>query len=108
MRRFTPVELQAYLAQNAKPPLLLDVREPWEYHICQLSGSQLIPMREIPQAVEDGDLDPAQEIVAICHHGIRSRQVAYYLEQQGFDKVINLEGGVEAWANEIDPAMPHY
>lgn len=108
MRRFSPRDLQAYLADNPTPPLLLDVREPWEYQICQMSGSQLIPMRQIPLAVEAEELDPDQEIVVICHHGIRSRQVAYYLEQQGFDKVINLEGGVEAWAEEIDPAMPRY
>ena len=108
MRRFTPTELQNYLAETNAAPLLLDVREAWEFQICQLQGSQLIPMRDIPQAVEGGDLDPAQEIVAICHHGIRSRQVAYYLEQQGFDKVINLEGGVEAWASDVDPTMPRY
>ena len=108
MRRFKPRDLQAYLADNPAPPLLLDVREPWEFQICQLQGSRLLPMRQIPLAVEAEELDPEQEIVVICHHGIRSRQVAYYLEQQGFDKVINLEGGVEAWAEDIDPAMPRY
>lgn len=108
MRRFTPKELQAYLAQNPTPPQLLDVREPWEYQTCHLPGSQLIPMQQIPQAIERTELDPNQEIVVICHHGIRSRQVAYYLEQHGFDKVINLEGGVEAWAAEINPAMTRY
>jgi rhodanese-related sulfurtransferase len=108
MRRFTPRDLQAYLAKGEASPLLLDVREPWEYQTCHLQSSQLIPMREIPHAVENGDLNPEQEIVVICHHGIRSRQVAYYLEHQGFDKVINLEGGVEAWADQIDPAMPRY
>ena len=108
MRRFSPRDLQAYLASEEASPLLLDVREAWEFQTCHLEGSQLIPMREIPQAVENGDLNPAQEIVVICHHGIRSRQVAYYLEHQGFDKVINLEGGVEAWADQIDPTMARY
>ena len=108
MRRFTPKDLQAYLADCPTPPLLLDVREPWEFQTCHLTDSRLVPMRQIPLAVEAEELDPDQEIVVICHHGIRSRQVAYYLEQQGFDKVINLEGGVEAWANEIDPTMPRY
>lgn len=108
MRRFTPKDLQAYLAEQPEPPLLLDVRELWEFETCRLEGSQLIPMRQVPDAVQAEELDPNQEIVVICHHGIRSRQVAYYLEHQGFDKVINLEGGVEAWANEIDPTMPRY
>jgi rhodanese-related sulfurtransferase len=108
MRRFTPAQLQTYLADNTAPPVLIDVREPWEFQTCHLAGSRLIPMRQIPLAVEAEELDPDLEIVVICHHGIRSRQVAYYLEQQGFDKVINLEGGVEAWASEIDPAMPRY
>lgn len=108
MRRFTPAQLQSYMTDNTAPPLLIDVREPWEFQTCHLAGSRLIPMRQIPLAVEAEELDPDLEIVVICHHGIRSRQVAYYLEQQGFDKVINLEGGVEAWASEIDPAMPRY
>jgi len=108
MRRFTPAQLQTHLAENTASALLIDVREPWEFQICHLAGSRLIPMRQIPLAVEAEELDPDLEIVVICHHGIRSRQVAYYLEQQGFDKVINLEGGVEAWANDIDPAMPRY
>lgn len=63
-------------------------------------------MREVPSALEQ--LDPRQEIVLICHHGIRSRQVGFYLEQNGFEKVINLEGGVEAWAQDIDPNMARY
>ena len=63
-------------------------------------------MRQIPMAAED--LDPEKETVVICHHGIRSRQVGFYLEQQGFKNVINLEGGVEAWAQDVDPTMNQY
>ena len=110
MRRFSASELNQHLtqceAQGREHPLLLDVREPWEFEKCQLKGSILIPMRQIPDALDD--LDPNKEIVVICHHGIRSRQVAYYLEQQGFDKLINLEGGVESWAREVDPKMDRY
>ncbi len=87
-------------------PFLLDVREPWEFEKCHLAGSELVPMRQIPMAAED--LDPEKETVVICHHGIRSRQVAFYLEQQGFKNVINLEGGVEAWAQDVDPTMNQY
>lgn len=88
--------------------MLLDVREPWEFDRCHIAGSELIPMQQIPTAVEQARLDPAREIVVICHHGIRSRQVAYYLEHFGFTKLINLEGGVEAWAQDVDPTMERY
>lgn len=108
MQRFAPAQLAAYLNQNDDPPLLLDVREVWEYEICHIEGSELIPMRQIPPAVEQARLDPARETVVICHHGIRSRQVAYYLEHLGFTKLINLEGGVEAWAQDVDPNMKRY
>ncbi|MBI1422084.1 MAG: sulfurtransferase [Gammaproteobacteria bacterium] len=108
MQRFSPSQLAAYLQQSDKAPLLLDVREPWEFARCHIPGSELIPMHQIPLAVEQARLDPGQEIVVICHHGIRSRQVAYYLEHQGFTKMINLEGGVEAWAQDVDPTMERY
>ena len=105
MRRFRPQELAARL-QEGDPPLLLDVREPWEFECCHIPGSHLVPMRQVPETAPR--LDPKAEVVVICHHGIRSRQVALYLERLGFDNVINLEGGVEAWAREVDPAMPRY
>jgi len=106
MRRFTAKELSEYLHSCDSTPLLLDVREPWEYEKCHLHGSELIPMRQVPMAVDN--LDPEKEMVVICHHGIRSRQVGIYLEQQGFKNVINLEGGVEAWAQDVDPGMNQY
>ena len=65
-------------------------------------------MQQIPLAVEQAQLEPSCEIVVICHHGIRSRQVAYYLEHLGFTKLINLEGGIEAWAQDVDPTMERY
>ncbi len=105
MRHFSPRQLKEHLDDGASP-LLLDVREPWEYQVCAIDGSQLVPMRGIPQAVPG--LDPEQETVVICHHGVRSRQVAFYLEQAGFTNVINLEGGVAAWARDVDPQMPTY
>lgn len=88
--------------------MLLDVREPWEFDRCHIAGSELIPMQQVPHAVEQEQLDPNREIVVICHHGIRSRQVAYYLEHLGFTNLINLEGGVEAWAQDVDPTMERY
>ena len=106
MRRFTPAELRKYLQQSDETPLLIDVREPWEYDICHLAGSCLLPMGQLLQ--NPGQLDKEREIVLICHHGIRSRQVALMLEQQGFARLINLEGGLERWAREVDSAMPCY
>ena len=106
MRNMDPSELRDYLDTSPERPLLLDVREPWEFEICRLDGATLLPMREIPNAV--ARLDPGRETVVICHHGIRSRQVALYLEHQGFAKVINLQGGVAAWARDIDREMRTY
>lgn len=105
MRHFTPRQLKEHLDGGAGP-LLLDVREPWEFQVCAIDGSQLVPMRSIPQAAQQ--LDPDQETVVICHHGVRSRQVGFYLEQAGFTNVVNLDGGVAAWAREVDPHMPTY
>lgn len=106
MREFSPRELKQHLAATDNEPLLLDVREPWEYRICHLEGSRLIPMGQLANALNA--LDPNRETVVICHHGIRSRQVARYLDYQGFANVINLNGGVEAWARDVDLDMPTY
>jgi len=102
----TPGELFAYLEQTAAPPLLLDVREPWEFEICHIPGSELVPMRRVHELTER--LDPQREVVVICHHGIRSRQVAGYLESVGYAHMINLRGGVAAWARDVDTDMPTY
>lgn len=106
MRDLTPTELKQHLAAVDEPPLLLDVREPWEFGVCNISGSQLLPMGQIPMALRD--LDPARQTVVICHHGVRSFQVARYLEHAGFKDVINLRGGVDAWAKEVDNTMAKY
>ena len=97
-------ELHAYL-QNFEP-MLIDVREPWEFDICQLPGSINIPMAQIPARLET--IRAAQECVMICHHGIRSMNVIQYLVQQNIEHLINLDGGVDAWAREVDANMPLY
>jgi len=99
-------ELRSRLLDGSPPPLLLDVREPWEANICRIDGSKLLPMHRIVASLPE--LDPERETVVICHHGIRSRQVALYLEGQGFSRVINLRGGVAAWAQQVDPSMAVY
>lgn len=106
MREFSASQLQGYLSETDSDPLLLDVREPWEFQICHIDGSQLIPMGQIPASL--GSLDPGRETVVICHHGIRSRQVAMFLDYQGFANVINLAGGVDAWARDVDRGMATY
>jgi rhodanese-related sulfurtransferase len=105
MIQITPNELRDRL-QLPSPPVLLDVREPQEFHYCHLEGSLHIPMQQIPEHI--GELENDSEIVVICHHGVRSQHVASFLEQQGFTRVLNLTGGIHAWANDIDPAMPRY
>lgn len=106
MREFNAAQLRNHLATTDSDPLLLDVREPWEFRICRIEGSQLIPMGQLPDSIRE--LDPDRETVVICHHGIRSRQVAMFLDYQKFAKVINLAGGVDAWARDVDRQMATY
>ncbi len=103
----TPVELAQRLADPQGDALfLLDVREPWEFATCQIPGAVAMPMRSIPPRLDELNIDA--EIVCICHHGARSLQVAHFLEQNGFTSVTNLSGGIHAWAQQVDPAMPVY
>jgi len=104
MRSMNAPQLAAQL-KNEKP-LLLDVREPWEYEICHIDGSINIPMAHIPQQL--AQLQGATEIIVICHHGIRSQNVIRFLQQQSVDGLVNLDGGVDAWAREVDLDMPLY
>jgi len=106
MQNISVEELETRLKQGGNKPLLLDVREPWEFAICHIEGSKLIPMREIPSARQQ--LDSEQEIIVVCHTGVRSLQVCYYLQSEGFENVANLTGGVHAWATRVDPHMPTY
>ena len=107
MQHMTAPELAERLADPGKPrPLLLDVRENWEFETCHIEGSTQIPMHLIP--IRAGEIDDGQEIVCICHHGARSMQVAAFLERNGFENVTNLTGGIHAWALQVDPAMPKY
>ena len=107
MQNLNPAELAAWLADTGRgKPLLLDVREPWEFDTCRIEPSRLVPMRELQARA--GELDPQADTVVICHHGSRSLQAAMFLERQGFARVYNLAGGVAAWARNVDPAMPQY
>jgi len=97
-------ELQAL--QEAKADfLILDVRNPDEYAICNLGG-YLIPIKELPSRL--GELKRDQQIIVHCHAGGRSRRATEFLIQSGFTNVYNLRGGITAWANEVDPTMRKY
>jgi rhodanese-related sulfurtransferase len=87
-------------------PLILDVRDPWEHDLCRIEGSQLLPMQEIPARMSE--LPKDRDIVILCHHGMRSYQVAEFLRSEGLARVCNLSGGIAAWAEQIDPTMARY
>lgn len=107
MQHLTAPELSGWITDTSRPaPLLLDVREPWEFSTCHIDGALPMPMRSIPARLSE--LDQTRPIVCICHHGARSLQVAHFLEQNDFTAVSNLTGGVHAWAQLVDPAMPVY
>lgn len=104
--QITATELQHRIQQEGEPLFLLDVREPYEFQIASIENSVLIPLGQIQQ--RKIELDPQQEIVVICHHGMRSQQVADYLVYSGFANVSNLVGGIDAWSMECDPGVPRY
>ena len=94
------------LLEGAAPPLVLDVREPWELEAARLPGTVDIPMNEVPKRL--AELPRDRDIVVMCHGGVRSMKVAFFLAQNGFTRVANLTGGIHAWANEVDPSVGTY
>lgn len=108
-----PADLAAWFAQNADAaPVLLDVREPWELQTASVApqGFTLvaIPMNEIPgRLAELSDGQPELRIACLCHHGARSQRVAAFLNQNGFDQLANVAGGIDAWSSH-DPKVPRY
>jgi rhodanese-related sulfurtransferase len=85
---------------------IIDVREPWEQAICSLPWARLLPMAGLPQRL--AELDPKRRTVVVCHHGVRSYQVALWLERSNFTDVVSLRGGIDAWARDVDPTMAIY
>jgi sulfur-carrier protein adenylyltransferase/sulfurtransferase len=86
--------------------VLVDVREPYEYEICSIPGSHLIPLGELPSRLSE--LDSADEIVLQCKGGTRSARALHILQEAGFRKLYNLEGGITAWSEQVDPTVPKY
>ena len=91
-------------------PLVLDVREPWELQTASVrtDGFELvaIPMGELPGRLSE--LDPSRPLACLCHHGVRSLHVAVFLDQQGFETLANITGGIDAWSRERDTSVPRY
>ena len=85
---------------------LIDVRDSWEFDICRIDGSRNIPMMQIESSLQT--IDASVDTIVICHHGMRSMQVASYLENLGYQRMINLDGGIHRWALIVDPDMPQY
>lgn len=107
MKQLQATELADWLADDTRAkPLLLDVREPWEFNLCRIASSENRPMQTVPQVC--AELDEERPTVVICHHGMRSYQVGVFLERQGFADIYNLAGGVAAWADAVEPAMARY
>ena len=105
--QLSATELARWRADAARPaPLLVDVREPWEFDVCHIAGSRHIPLGQLPAHVDD--LPQDRPLVLVCHHGNRSHHAAAWLQRIGFQDVHNLRGGVAAWAHEVDPEMPVY
>jgi rhodanese-related sulfurtransferase len=92
---------------KAEPPMLLDVREPWEFDTAHLEGAKLMPMAEVP-ARAFNELDEDTPIFVMCHHGARSLSVAVWLRNHGFEKAQSVAGGIDAWSRSIDPHVPRY
>ena len=100
------VEEAARLLQADGGPLLLDVREPDEYATCHVEGSRHIPMRQIPESLAELPRDRA--ILVLCHHGSRSLRVTQFLRASHYPLVTNIAGGIDAWAEKVEPGMPRY
>ena len=115
IKAIRPAQLKDWIAacQADDPdcrPLVLDVREPWELQTASIKadGFELVamPMASIPARL--GELPQERPIACLCHHGGRSAQVCHFLLNQGYQEVVNLHGGIHAWSQEVDPAVPQY
>jgi rhodanese-related sulfurtransferase len=111
MRELDVTALRAFVeAHAAEGTVLLDVREPWEVELgtIELPGARTLtwPMGSVPARL--AELAPAQPVVCICHHGMRSAQVVAFLERQGHTAVYNLTGGTDAWSARVDPGLRRY
>jgi rhodanese-related sulfurtransferase len=94
------------LRRRGEKVTVLDVREPWEVELCRIEGSRALPLDTIPQYLEE--LPHEELLVIVCHHGVRSGRAASWLRAHGFENAVNLAGGIDAWAREVEPSMRTY
>jgi rhodanese-related sulfurtransferase len=106
MQHISVSDFKEHIDGAENPPLLIDVREPWEYALCHIDNSTLIPMSQVPNVINK--LSREQETFLICHHGVRSQRVGLLLKDSGFEKIVNVAGGINAWARQVDLAMSTY
>jgi len=104
---FLELRSAAQPGSSADAPVLLDVREPWEFQAASLPDSLLMPMGDVSSRAH-AELDPDAHIVVLCHHGQRSLSVAMWLRAQGFERAQSLAGGIDGWSRTIDPTVPRY
>lgn len=104
MRSISPQDLHARLALG--DVRLLDVRMPEEVEAASIAGAQLIPLHELP--VRFGEIATDKPLVALCHHGVRSQTAARFLEKNGYAEVLSLDGGIDAWSQQVDASVPRY
>ncbi len=102
----SPAEVKAKIDAN-QPLRLIDVREPEEHAICRIEPARLLPMRLIPQHLQELD-DGGPTLVIICHHGVRSLSVVDWLRRQGVENCQSMAGGIDLWSATIDPSVPRY
>ena len=102
----SPVEVRERLERH-EDLRLIDVREPEEHSICRIEGARLIPMRSIPEHLQELD-DEGPPIIAFCHHGVRSLSVVDWLRRQGVANCQSMAGGIDLWSVQIDSGIPRY
>jgi len=105
--QLTPSELAAWRADASRQqPLVVDVREPWEFNVCRIEGALSVPLAELARRAHELPRD--RDLVLVCHHGSRSLHAAAWLARAGWPRVHNLRGGVAAWADAVEPTMARY
>ena len=106
IEHISPHEARARRDANPEEVVLLDCREPFELDLACIRGAVHIPMGEI--VARCTELDPCREVIVFCHTGIRSMNATAFLGRQGFARVMNMSGGIDAWSRTVDPRVPCY
>ncbi len=105
VKELSPAKIKEIIESGEKIRLV-DVREEWEYNIARIENAELMPLSQLAEYSKQLGRD--EKIIVYCHHGVRSLRACYYLLSHGFSNVINLKGGIDAWAYEVDASVPTY